>query len=458
MRQDAWGRLTLVLLVSVLAGTVLAACGSGPQAENTPTETPRPTVTLGREATSTPKPVTPSVAPSPTASPTLTATATPVPTPLPVPEGVISIMLLGADRLPGQVDWRTDTMIYVRIDPASKVVGMLSIPRDLWVDIPGHGENRLNTADYLGESTGYPGGGPALLNATLLQNLGISFDHYIRINFEGFKRVIDILGGIDVDVECGVELWGADPENPGGWTQIGYVPSGMQHLDGLTALRYAQCRYNTPVFDRDRRQQKVLFAVRDRVMELGISGLIPRALELMVTMRDMVQTDLSPTGITSLAQLVPDVPLANVNKANIDLNMAPQWTTPEGAWVMLPDREKIAPVIMSMLDAPSETVNLLKEEGARVVLRNGTPQQGWARQIAERLEMRGFQIVDFSPADRSDYAETVIVSYADKPYTVQNLQTYLEVPDKNVRQEPGGSSDTDVLVILGDDFHTICPE
>jgi hypothetical protein len=111
-----------------------------------------------------------------------------------------------------------------------------------------------------------------------------------------------------------------------------------------------------------------------------------------------------------------------------------------------------------MLDAPSETVNLLKEEGARVVLRNGTPQQGWARQIAERLEMRGFQIVDFSPADRSDYAETVIVSYADKPYTVQNLQTYLEVPDKNVRQEPGGSSDTDVLVILGDDFHTICPE
>lgn len=367
-------------------------------------------------------------------------------------------MLLGGDRLPGQIDWRTDTMIYVRIDPARKVVGMLSIPRDLWVHIPGYGDNRLNTADYLGESQGYPGGGPALLNETLLHNLGIRFDHYVRVNFEGFKRIIDILGGIDVDVECAVELWGADPERPGEWKQIGYVPAGMQHLDGQTALRYAQCRYNTPVFDRDRRQRNVLFAVRNRVMELGIAGLVPRALELLVTMRDMVQTDLGPTGITSLAQLVPEIPLSSVNRSQIDLSMAPQWTTPEGAWVLLPDREKIASVIMGMLDPPSEKVNLLREEAARIVVRNGTPAAGWGRQIADRLQQRGFDVVEFSPADRTDYAETLIFSYADKPYTVQNLQAYLEVKDENVRHEPGGSGEVDVLVILGDDFHTVCPQ
>jgi hypothetical protein len=102
-------------------------------------------------------------------------------------------------------------------------------------------------------------------------------------------------------------------------------------------------------------------------------------------------------------------------------------------------------------------VNLLKQEGARIVLRNGTPMQGWARQIAERLELRGFQIIEFAPADRSDYAETLIFSYADTPYTVQNLQAYLEVKDENVRHEPGGSTEMDVLVILGDDFHTVCP-
>jgi len=458
MRQDGLARPIFIFFVTVLAGALLVACGGGPQTENTPTEVPRPSITIGGDPTGTSGAVTPTASSSPSATPTPSPTATPVPTPLPVPEGVISIMLLGGDRLPGQVDWRTDTMIYVRIDPASKVVGMLSIPRDLFVHIPGYGDNRLNTADYLGESTGYPGGGPALLNATLLHNLGISFDHYIRVNFEGFKRVIDILGGIDVDVECAVELWGADPENPGGWMQIGYVPAGMQHLDGQTGLRYAQCRYNTPVFDRDRRQQKVLFAVRDRVLELGIPGLIPRALELLITMREMVQTDLGPTEIASLAQLLPEVPPANVNRDQIDLSLASQWTTPEGAWVMVPDREKIALVIMGMLDPPSETVNVLKQEGASIVLRNGTPRQGWGRQIADRLELRGFQIIDFSPADRTDYAETLIISYADKPYTVQNLKAYLEVPDGNVRHEPDGSSEADVLVILGDDFHTICPE
>ncbi|MCJ7618812.1 MAG: LCP family protein, partial [Anaerolineae bacterium] len=375
----------LIVSLMVLLGTALAACGGGTQSESSPTQAPLPSSSATGSETPTPSASSPTLVPSPTATLTPTPSPTPVPTPLPVPEGVISIMLLGGDRLPGQVGWRTDTMIYVRIDPATKVVGMLSIPRDLWVHIPGYGDNRLNTADYLGESEGYRGGGPALLNETLLHNLGIRFDHYVRVNFEGFQRIIDILGGIDVDVECAVELWGADPDNPGGWKKIGYVPAGMQHLDGLTALRYAQCRYNTPVFDRDLRQQKVLFAVRDRVMELGIPGLLPRALELLVTMRDMVQTDLSPTGITSLAQLVPEVPPSNVNRANIDLSMAPQWTTPEGAWVMLPDREKIAPVIMGMLDPPSEEVSLLKQEGARIVVWNGTPRQDWARQIADRL-------------------------------------------------------------------------
>jgi LCP family protein required for cell wall assembly len=452
-------RLLLILCFGVVLSSSLVACSGGTPPENPPTETPETIATIigATEAAETPVSSSPISSPSPTATHTPTPSPTPVPTPLPVPEGVISVMLLGGDRLPGQIDWRTDTMIYVRIDPARKVVGMLSIPRDLWVYIPGHGYNRLNTADYLGESEGYPGGGPALLNETLLHNLGIQFDHYVRVNFEGFKRIIDILGGIDVDVECAVELWGADPERPGEWKQIGYVPAGMQHMDGQTALRYAQCRYNTPVFDRDRRQQKVLFAVRNRVMELGVPGLIPRALELLVTMREMVQTDLGPTGITSLAQLVPEIPLSSVNRAQIDLNMAPQWTTPEGAWVLLPDREKIAPVIMGMLDPPSEKVNLLREEAARIVVRNGTPAGGWGRQIADRLQQRGFDVVEFSPADRTDYAETLIFSYADKPYTVQNLKAYLEVKDKNVRTEPGGSSEVDVLVILGDDFHTVCP-
>lgn len=453
-------RRAFAILLMASIGALLSACGGASSPTGTPTNTPQAEIERTVRPENSPLPSSPvaSATPTSTFTPTPISTPTPTPTPLPVPEGVISVILLGGDRLPGQVDWRTDTMIYVRIDPEDKIVGMVSIPRDLWVHIPGHGYNRLNTADYLGESEGYPGGGPALLNDTLLTNLGFTFDHYIRVNFQGFQKIINILGGIDVDVECAVELWGADPERPGEWKQIGYVPAGMQHMDGLTALRYAQCRYNTPVFDRDRRQQKVLFAVRNRVLELGIPGLLPRALELLVTMRDMVQTDLGPSQIVTLAQFIPEIAPSNVNRAYIDLSMAPQWTTPEGAWVLLPDREKIAPVIMGMLDPAPERVNLLAEEGARVVLWNGTPNRGWARQIAERLELRGFQIIDVGPADRPDYAETLIFSYSDKPYTVSNLQAYLEVKDGNVHHEPGASSEMDILVILGGDFHTVCPD
>ncbi len=450
-------RIPSIILSLAFVLSILVACGGETSPVSSPSNTPEPTLEATLEPTNTPNPPAPMPTASLTLTPTPTPTATPIPTPLPVPEGVISIMLLAGDRLPGQTAWRTDSIIYVRINPTTKVVGMLSIPRDLWVYIPNHGYDRINTADYQGESEGYPGGGPALLNETLLMNLGIGFDRYIRVNFEGFKEIINILGGIDVDVECSVELWGADPEVPGGWKQIGFVPAGMQHMDGETALRYAQCRYNTPVFDRDRRQQKVLFAIRDRVLELGIAGLVPRALELLTTMRDMVQTDLGPSEIVTLAQLVPQVRPSNVHRRVIDLSMAPQWTTPQGAWVMLPDRGKIAPVIMGLLDPPAATVNMLAQEGARVAVRNGTPAAGWARQVADRLELRGFLITEVGPADRNDYQETLIFSYSDKPYTADNLKAYLGVSEENVRHEPNPSGEVDILVILGDDFHTVCP-
>ncbi len=450
-------KIPSIILSLAFMLSILVACGGETSPVSSPSNTPEPTLEATLEPTNTPNPPAPMPTASPTLTPTPTPTATPIPTPLPVPEGVISIMLLAGDRLPGQTAWRTDSIIYVRINPTTKVVGMLSIPRDLWVYIPNHGYDRINTADYQGESEGYPGGGPALLNETLLMNLGIGFDRYIRVNFEGFKEIINILGGIDVDVECSVELWGADPEVPGGWKQIGFVPAGMQHMDGETALRYAQCRYNTPVFDRDRRQQKVLFAIRDRVLELGIAGLVPRALELLTTMRDMVQTDLGPSEIVTLAQLVPQVRPSNVHRRVIDLSMAPQWTTPQGAWVMLPDRGKIAPVIMGLLDPPAATVNMLAQEGARVAVRNGTPAAGWARQVADRLESRGFLITEVGPADRNDYQETLIFSYSDKPYTADNLKAYLGVSEENVRHEPNPSGEVDILVILGDDFHTVCP-
>jgi LCP family protein required for cell wall assembly len=114
----------------------------------------------------------------------------------------VNILLLGTDkRLAEQGPSRTDTMIVVTVDPENKTAGMLSIPRDLWVPIPGHSENRINVAHFLGERDNYPGGGPALAKKTVQYTLGIPIHYYIRVNFEGFEKLIDAIGGIVIDVK-----------------------------------------------------------------------------------------------------------------------------------------------------------------------------------------------------------------------------------------------------------------
>ena len=127
--------------------------------------------------------------------PTDSTVTPPLPTPVPMGPGVLHIMLLGTDRRPPDDGWRTDTMILVSVDPEERIVSMVSIPRDLYVAIPGHGKTRLNLADNIGEAEHYPGGGPALLRRMLEENLGLTFDRYVRIDFQGFVEMIDLLGG-----------------------------------------------------------------------------------------------------------------------------------------------------------------------------------------------------------------------------------------------------------------------
>ena len=391
-------------------------------------------------------------------APTLTAqsSATPMPTPAPLPSGVIDIMLLGTDRRPQHEGWRTDTMILVSIDPDDKIVSMVSIPRDLYVAVPGYGKTRLNLADNIGEAQYYPGGGPALLRATLEENLGLTFDHYIRIDFQGFVEVIDTLGGIDVDVQCPTELWVPNMKSPGEYLLLRTVPAGMQHMDGELALIYSRCRGHTPVFDRDRRQREVLVAIRDRVVELGIPGLLPRLFELLDSMQRNVQTDLEPAEILSLAQLITQIPPQSINQRTLDLSVAPEWTTPEGAWVMLPDRQSIKELMVGRLAPPTWEETALATEGITIAVDNGTMIEGLASQVADRLMSRGYRVVEVGKDDRLDHTETTIISYNGPGFTLDRLRYYLDVSDDNIRYEQDWLSRVAIRVILGSDAQPPC--
>jgi len=371
--------------------------------------------------------------------------------------GPFHIILLGTDRRPPSSDWRTDTMILVSVDAEQRTVSLVSIPRDLYVAIPGHGKTRLNMADNFGEAENYPGGGPGLLKEMLEENLGLTFDRYIRIDFHGFVEAIDVLGGIDVDVRCPTELWVPNMKAPAEYLLLRSLSPGLYHMDGELALLYSRCRGHTRAFDRDRRQREVLLALRKRVLELGIPGLLPKLFELLGSMSLHVQTDLEPTELVALAQLMTDFPAYSISQGGIDLSLAPQWTTPDGAWVMRPERQQIKSLMAGRMTPPSGEERALAAESVRIAVDNGTTIEGFGYQTADRLEAQGYHVVEVGKADRLDFTETAIISYAGPGYTLERLCRYLGVDEDDVRYEPDWLSDVAIRVVVGSDAQPSCP-
>lgn len=210
----------------------------------------------------------------------------------------INILLLGLDFR----DWqsgdgppRTDTMMLVTIDPIAETAGMLSIPRDLWVEIPGFEHNRINTAYFLGEANRLPGGGPALAMATVENLLGVDVNYYALLEFQTFERMIDELGSVDVLVPEEMKI------SPIG-EQSFWLEAKPYHFDGAETLAYARARKTEGGdFDRAARQQQVVMAVRDTIFELdSIPTLLAKAPILYSELASGIHTNLNFDEMVSL--------------------------------------------------------------------------------------------------------------------------------------------------------------
>jgi LCP family protein required for cell wall assembly len=285
----------------------------------------------------------------------------PVPTALagvPLPEAIpttefaeaserVNILLMGIDRRPGEpFISRTDTMMLISIDPVSNSASILSIPRDLYVVLPGRGRDRINTAFVYGSANNNPAGGALLAMQTVEYNLGVYIDHYILVDFSAVVNVINELGGIDVYVPYNIN----DPTFPDmnyGYDPL-YISAGQQHFDGLTALKYARTRHQDNDFYRARRQQQVVLAVRDKVLSLGLPALISRAPQLYSQFEQGIRTDLSLQQIIQLAQIAGDIPDENIRNEVLDHNYVSNYTTETRASVLIPLNEEIAPLILQM--------------------------------------------------------------------------------------------------------------
>ncbi|NLF00522.1 MAG: LCP family protein, partial [Anaerolineales bacterium] len=247
----------------------------------------------------------------------------------------VNILLLGIDQRDYEEGpWRTDTMIVLTIDPVTMTGGVLSIPRDLWVPIPGYNEARINTAHYFGDVYDYPGGGPALAVQTVEYNLGVPIHYYVRANFTAFEKIVDLIGGIDVVVPEEINDPKYPDRNSPGYDPL-YIPAGRQHLDGEMALKYARTRYSPGAdFDRAKRQQQVLDAILYRVTSLDmLPDLALKAPQLWQTLEGAVETDLSLEQIIALANLASEIEPEARRYGVINEKYTQNWTTPDGQQV-----------------------------------------------------------------------------------------------------------------------------
>ncbi len=372
----------------------------------------------------------------------------------------LNVLLVGVDRRPDtQEGVRSDTIILVHIDPAQGWAGMLSIPRDSVADIPHLGQQKINTAyaygfshaaEIYGEGTTPDAGGGALAAETVEGFLGLKVNYVAQIDFHGFQRVVDTLGGVTVDVPRPL-LDPAYPTDDYGYERL-YVPAGLQVLDGATALRYARSRHSSSDFDRSRRQQQVLRAILAEMRARGILSQVTLLPSLVSDLEQSVSTTM-PLGdmdtLRGLADLAQRLEPSQIVQLSINPNDVA--VTQEVGSDIYWNKDDVSALVAKLMVGPASTA-----ESARVQVQNGAEVQGLASRVTDTLRAHGFQTVD--PADAMAPAEySQLIDYGGHPQTLKRLAELLQIDPRYVfSSPPPGTSPaplrTDIVLVLGTDY------
>lgn len=399
--------------------------GPSPTPSNTPTITPTPTDTPPPTASPTSRPqFVSTIAFLPTETPIITGTSdiptpsTAIPTPVPtlaVPLGTTNILLLGSDTDLDEGIGRTDSMIIVAVNRDGPTASMVSLPRDLYVYIPGWTMNRLNTALSHGSAVGYPGGAIGQLKDTILYNFGVPIHYYAQIDFEGFKQGVDIMGGVEIAVSCQLRDWRLkspelDPEDEENWEMFTLAP-GIHMMDGDLALWYARSRLTTSDFHRGRRQQQLLRAMLNQAVDLNMIGQVP---ELYNTYQDTVKTDLDIGRVLQLASLAPTIRENGVQNLYIVGDQLQPWTEPDtNSAVQLPVWENMQNTFNRLFIPP--TLNRATRPPITVEIVNASGDPEMALLAADNLAWYGFVPV-------INESEQPVTSTTTMEYFAQNLK------------------------------------
>ncbi|MFA5318131.1 MAG: LCP family protein [Patescibacteria group bacterium] len=395
----------------------------------------------------------------------------------------INILLLGMGGKKHEGGYLTDTIMLVSIKPSSGDIAMLSIPRDLSIPVEGYGWRKINNINAFAEVEEEGSGGLAASQA-LNRVLDLPIDYYIRVDFEGFEKIIDEIGGIEVDVENIIDdyrypvLGMEDAENYDSRYQHLYIEPGLQKMDGEMALRYARSRHSAGVegtdFARSRRQQKVLQAAKEKILNMHIIFKPRLITNILETFNEHVSTNLKVWEIVKLWDITKNTNSGSiVNKVldNSQAGLLMDYYTEEGAYILQPrngDFQEIQYLTKNLFnDAPPQEKKNVIQELAKIEIQNGTWVNGLGQRVATDLEKYGFEIIGLNNASKQNYEQSIIfdLSYGEKMNSLSilkektNARINYGLPEwliedlaaKNAGKDAGDLVQPDFILILGQD-------
>lgn len=396
----------------------------------------------------------------------------------------INFLLLGIGGAGHDGPMLTDTIVFASYKPSTNEVGMLSIPRDMAVPIPDEGWRKVNHANYFGEQK-QAGAGPVMASEVIGGVIGQEVQYYLRVDFDGFGKLIDDVGGVDVDVEntftdaeypilgseykdCGTFV-AQDQTNPDtGEVETVNVPTygcryeivtfakGPMHLDGTTALKYVRSRHGNngegSDFERAKRQQKVIAGVKEKMMSSGTLLNPARISHIMDTLKENVATNISAWELLQLAGKLKNVDTTKIVSRVLDSSEAsPLYATSlNGAYVLLPKNDDWTPVQqmaanLLVPDGSTSTVATTKKSSTslsseapagakadvKIEIQNGTTITGLAFRASQLLDGNGYDVTKIGNAVERSYEHTVIydLSNGAKPKELKALQSALKAEE-----------------------------
>lgn len=405
------------------------------------------------------------------------------PTPIVMPESSlppswdgasrINILFIGMDARDLEADSgppRSDSMILFTIDPISKTGGMLSIPRDLWVNIPGFGYSRINTAYPSGEGAQLPGGGPGLAMKTVSQLLGVPVDYYVQVDFNVFTTMVDELIKIGGCIEVNpTERMILDPIGPG-TDKVVLTPGTRELCNGWRVLAYARHR-KTSGGDTDRalRQQEIIFGLQEIIFDpQNFPTFIQRSTALYKRLSGGIKTNLTFEDALQLAVLGRDIAPESIKTGVIDpqKGMAIFDNTILGgqdASVLKPVMDEIRILRDEIFTTTGPTSPLaqgdpsvlMREEEARVRILDGT-FTGLEQRAGALFQSYGMNVTELGPAPEI-YNQTIVIVYGPKLYTIKWLQVTFGISDRQIRFSPDPNQTVDIEIRLGSDIAPAIP-